>query len=583
MIEGQPSVERVANSTPAQNIPQLSLLTRFALQHGSNISPESLTQADVDEHFHFLSGIIESAEKTRPYLTTRVGRHADGLRSIFEYVKNGRGRETIMADLRIHAIDYYRGVDFLHRRLDDVYQAHLRNSDGTSDMFQEGDLPNDLTKLHEARIAPDWAVACYMWRDMGSEWTTEAFGIQLSNKLFSELLKKSEIILSLPPEPPAETFPHTPAEFPPPTLFIDPPPVKLAPKILSEQRKTLKSTPRVSRQPRIKPVGATDLPTLKGWPTGAGGPELLTAEEEVELAKTIEVGVFARKRLERAQANGNSKVMEGAASVQELKKLVQIGDEAFYKFLVSNVGLVNKILNMSKARSLMAITGIPLNKQTMSDLAHHMIYNTNAGLWRAVVGFDYKKGYKFSVYAWNWLQWRGLYDAIAEHADIGLTGKELASVMMLRRLDNDPANGLDDETRGWPRKFHYTPERYRQMLFLARTPGHMNMRSLDARVEGTDHSSPSLGAFIADTAVGDKLTGSAETYVDPELRFLLEQTIKSLTPQEQAVIRNEFGLSDNEAEAIQDEHRLKDLKPQNKEKLLKNAIKRLEGFMVEQA
>ncbi|RNE67476.1 sigma-70 family RNA polymerase sigma factor [Cryobacterium tepidiphilum] len=118
---------------------------------------------------------------------------------------------------------------------------------------------------------------------------------------------------------------------------------------------------------------------------------LLTAEEETELARRIEVGVFAQEKLESAD------LPEELAG--ELRFLVREGEAANRRFVRSNLRLV---VNIAK-RYLRH--GVPF-----MDL----IQEGNIGLDRAVKKFDYRQGYKFSTYATWWIRQsisRGIADS----------------------------------------------------------------------------------------------------------------------------------------------------------------------------
>lgn len=109
---------------------------------------------------------------------------------------------------------------------------------------------------------------------------------------------------------------------------------------------------------------------------------LLNAEQEVVLAKAIEVGVLARDAL-----RGSSDYMIEAQR-DELRRLVEDGEAAYETFISANLRLVVSVAKRYAGK------GVPF-----LDL----IQEGNLGLIRAVEKFDYKKGYKFSTYAVGWL------------------------------------------------------------------------------------------------------------------------------------------------------------------------------------
>jgi len=125
---------------------------------------------------------------------------------------------------------------------------------------------------------------------------------------------------------------------------------------------------------------AADL--VRVYLNGIGKRALLTAEQEVELAKRIEAGVFAQHMLDTAQKLQTKRRAELAA-------LVRDGNRAKNHLLEANLRLVVSLAKRYTGR------GMPL-----LDL----IQEGNLGLIRAVEKFDYAKGYKFSTYATWWIR-----------------------------------------------------------------------------------------------------------------------------------------------------------------------------------
>ncbi|MET0710984.1 MAG: sigma-70 family RNA polymerase sigma factor, partial [Jiangellaceae bacterium] len=109
---------------------------------------------------------------------------------------------------------------------------------------------------------------------------------------------------------------------------------------------------------------------------------LLTAAEEVELARAIEAGLFAQDRLDRG-------VDLDESLRAELRQLVWFGREAKRRLIEANLRLVVSVAKRSLGR------GLPL-----LDL----VQEGNVGLIRAVEKFDFVKGYKFSTYATWWIR-----------------------------------------------------------------------------------------------------------------------------------------------------------------------------------
>ena len=119
---------------------------------------------------------------------------------------------------------------------------------------------------------------------------------------------------------------------------------------------------------------------------------LLTAEEEVMLAKALEAGDIARDKLNNGQV--------AASEIEGQEDVAHTGAEARRRLTESNLRLV-----VSVARKYMG-RGLPL-----LDL----IQEGNIGLSRAVEKYDYRKGYRFSTYAYWWIR-QAVTRAIADQA-----------------------------------------------------------------------------------------------------------------------------------------------------------------------
>jgi RNA polymerase nonessential primary-like sigma factor len=114
-----------------------------------------------------------------------------------------------------------------------------------------------------------------------------------------------------------------------------------------------------------------------------GKVRLLTAEDEVRLAKTIEAGVAAREELDSAKKLSKTRRTE-------LERTVREGEAAFDHFVAANLRLVVSV-------------AAQFSKRSNLDLGE-LIQEGNLGLLRAVEKFDWRRGYKFSTYATWWIR-----------------------------------------------------------------------------------------------------------------------------------------------------------------------------------
>jgi RNA polymerase primary sigma factor len=139
---------------------------------------------------------------------------------------------------------------------------------------------------------------------------------------------------------------------------------------------------------------------------------LLSAEQEPELARRIEVGILARERLE----NG---VLHSPEDARELRQLMREGDAAYRQFVGANLRLV-----VSVAKNYVG-HGVPF-----MDL----IQEGNIGLDRAVKKFDFARGYKFSTYATWWIR-QAISRCIADSSRlIRIPVHAAEKVVMVRKL-----------------------------------------------------------------------------------------------------------------------------------------------------
>jgi RNA polymerase nonessential primary-like sigma factor len=262
---------------------------------------------------------------------------------------------------------------------------------------------------------------------------------------------------------------------------------------------------------------AADL--VRVYLNGIGKTKLLTAEQEVGLAKRIEAGVFARHMLETAR------VLD-ATRKSELNALVRDGERAKNHLLEANLRLVVSLAKRYTGR------GMPL-----LDL----IQEGNLGLIRAVEKFDYSKGFKFSTYATWWIRQaitRGMAD---QGRTIRLPVHLVEQVNKLSRIKRDLHQQLGREAthEELAREAGIAPEKVSDLLDHSRDPV-----SLDMPV-GTDEDAP-LGDFIEDAEATDAESAVISGLLSDDLRRVLA----TLDEREQCVIRLRYGLEDGQPRTL---------------------------------
>ncbi len=278
------------------------------------------------------------------------------------------------------------------------------------------------------------------------------------------------------------------------------------------------STRRITREAEIDQISADDTVSL--YLKQMGQVPLLTAEEEVTLARQIEGGTFARARI----CEGNCTEDE----LDELERIVVIGEEARDRLVVSNTRLV-----VSVAKKYVG-QGVPF-----LDL----IQEGNIGLMKAVEKFDYHRGFKFSTYATWWIR-QGITRALAQQSRlIRLPVHAGDQIRRIYRL----AEEIEQETghKASPEEIAaeagLPADKVDQLLRISRYPV-----SLERPVG--DDGDTEFGDFIED----DDSPEPTEIASQQMLRETLESVLTALTPREARILRLRFGLRDGKPHTLEE-------------------------------
>lgn len=269
---------------------------------------------------------------------------------------------------------------------------------------------------------------------------------------------------------------------------------------------------RGSRRGHSNDNPSADL--VRVYLNGIGKTALLTAEDEVELAQQIEVGLYAEYLL------ADSPQPLTRAMKRDLKVLAKQGKRARSHLLEANLRLVVSLAKRYTGR------GMPL-----LDL----IQEGNLGLIRAMEKFDYTKGFKFSTYATWWIRQaitRGMAD---QSRTIRLPVHLVEQVNKLSRIKRELYQHLGREATNeeLAEESGIDESKIEMLLRQSRDPV-----SLDMPV-GADEEAP-LGDFIEDSDAAD-----AEAAVVASLRHSDVRTVlASLEVREQEVIALRYGLDD---------------------------------------
>jgi RNA polymerase sigma factor (sigma-70 family) len=258
-----------------------------------------------------------------------------------------------------------------------------------------------------------------------------------------------------------------------------------------------------------------------------GRTPLLDAEQEVELSKAIEAGLYGERLLAERAAEPESALAPGAPTAAELAKLVEAGQRAKDAFLRANLRLVVSVARKYGGR------GVPL-----LDL----IQEGNLGLVRAVEKFDYRKGFKFSTYATWWIR-QAVGRAVAEQSRTirvpVAVAESLARLTRARRdllaeLDREPTEAELAEALDLP------VQRVAELRGWVRDPVSLDL------VVGDDEES-TLGDFIGDS---DLAANPEELVIAADARDQLRELLDRLEPRYADILRWRYGLVDGRTHTL---------------------------------
>ena len=259
---------------------------------------------------------------------------------------------------------------------------------------------------------------------------------------------------------------------------------------------------------------------------------LLTAEEEIELAKAMEAGNLAAEEMEllkgRLEEAGEEEKAELEAQIAEKQLLVDEGADAKKRLAEANLRLVVSIAKRYVGRGMLFLD---------------LIQEGNLGLIKAVEKFDYKKGYKFSTYATWWIR-QAITRAIADQArTIRIPVHMVETINKLIRVSRQLLQELGREPtpEEIAQEMKMPVERVREILKISQEPV-----SLETPIGEEEDSH--LGDFIQDDNVPVPADAAAFTL----LKEQLDEVLGTLTEREQKVLRLRFGLDDGRARTLEE-------------------------------
>jgi RNA polymerase primary sigma factor len=275
-----------------------------------------------------------------------------------------------------------------------------------------------------------------------------------------------------------------------------------------------------------------------------GRTSLLTAEQEVDLAKRIEAGLFAEHKLETEPGLSES-------FRRDLEAVAEDGRRAKAHMLEANLRLVVSVAKKYTDRGLSLLD---------------VVQEGNLGLIRAVEKFDYTKGYKFSTYAMWWIR-QAIQRGFADSArTIRLPVHVLEMLSKLSRVERDMHQKLGREPtpEELAVELDRTPDQIEELLRTSRQP-----ISLDSTI-GEDGET-SIGDLIEDTDAPE-----ASEMVDRQLMAeQLRSALDALTPREATIMSMRFGLYDGNPHTLDEIGRALGLTRERIRQLEKQSLSKL--------
>ncbi|WP_235498509.1 MULTISPECIES: RNA polymerase sigma factor RpoD [unclassified Frankia] len=291
-------------------------------------------------------------------------------------------------------------------------------------------------------------------------------------------------------------------------------------EVLDEADNDASDTPGRRRAPEEHASAMPTSDPVRMYLKTIGRVRLLTAAEEVDLAKRIEAGLFASEKL--ATIRRISPQLR-----QDLQVIEQDGQIAKHKLVEANLRLVVSIAKRYVGRGMLLLD---------------LIQEGNLGLIRAVEKFDYTKGYKFSTYATWWIR-QAVTRALADQGrTIRIPVHMAEMVNKVTRIQRQLLQelGREPSPEEIATQVDLAPDRVEEILRIAQTPV-----ALETPIGAEQNSQ--LGDFIED----DDAVVPFEAASSVLLQEHIESVLHTLPARERKVIQLRFGLADGQPRTLE--------------------------------
>ena len=268
---------------------------------------------------------------------------------------------------------------------------------------------------------------------------------------------------------------------------------------------------------------ASEIDPVRAYLRQIGKVPLLNAEQETDIGRRIEAGLYAAELL---RAHDQAEKPLGPELVRDLRIVSREGERAKTHLLEANLRLVVSIAKRYAGRNLPFLD---------------LVQEGNIGLIRAVEKFDYTKGYKFSTYATWWIR-QAITRAMADQArTIRIPVHMVEVINKLGRIQRELLQDLGREPtpEELAKEMDITPDKVLEIQQYAREP-----ISLDQTIG--DEGDSQLGDFIEDSEAVVAVDAVSFTLLQDQLQSVLH----TLSEREAGVVKLRFGLTDGQPRTL---------------------------------